>query len=86
MPLSSKEPGMSILSGAAVRGFSFLEKPQLVFGDKTLLQPGMVLVVDGSISMGNIFRAHVGESFIVTEEGYEPLTGFAKDLTDIVIS
>ena len=32
-------------------GFSFLEKPQLVFGDKTILQPGMVLAVDGSVSV-----------------------------------
>ena len=32
-------------------GFSFLEKPQLVFGDKTILQPRMVLAVDGSVSV-----------------------------------
>jgi hypothetical protein len=31
-------------------GFSFLEKPQFVFGDKTFLQPGMVLAVDGFVS------------------------------------
>ena len=31
-------------------GFSFLEKPQLVFCDKTILQPGMVLAVDGFVS------------------------------------
>ena len=31
-------------------GFSFLEKPQFVFGDKTILQPGMVLAVDGFVS------------------------------------
>ena len=30
-------------------GFSFLEKPQLVSGDKTVLQPGMVFAVDGSV-------------------------------------
>ena len=28
-------------------GYSFLERPELVFGDKTLLRPGMVLAVDG---------------------------------------
>ena len=32
-------------------GFSFLENPQLVTGDKTILQPGMVLAVDGSVSV-----------------------------------
>ena len=29
-------------------GFSYVEQPQLVVGDKTVLQPGMVLAVDGS--------------------------------------
>ena len=37
-------------------GFSFLEKPQLMFGDKTILQPGMVLAVDGSVSLKKLPR------------------------------
>ena len=57
-------------------GFSYLEKPQLVFGDKTVLQPGMVLAVDGSVSVKKTFRAQVGDSFIVTKDGYEPLTEY----------
>ncbi len=39
-------------------GFSFLESPQLVTGDTTILQPGMVLAVDGSVSV-KTFRAQV---------------------------
>jgi Xaa-Pro dipeptidase len=66
--------------------FSFLEAPQLVAGDKTVLQPGMVLAVDGSVGVAKTFRAQVGDSFIVTEDGYEPLTWFAKDLADVVIN
>ncbi len=66
-------------------GFSFLEKPQLVFGDKTVLQPGMVLAVDGSVSVAGHFRAQVGDSIIVTETGYEPLTSHPKSLDDVVI-
>ena len=65
-------------------GFSFLEKPQLVSGDKTELKPGMVLAVDGSVSTPN-FRAQVGDSFVVTEQGYEQLTPFSKSLEDIVL-
>jgi len=65
-------------------GFSFLEKPQLVCGDKTVLKPGMVLAVDGSVSPSKTFRSQVGDSFIVTENGYEPLTEFAKDLKDVI--
>lgn len=65
-------------------GFSFLEKPQLVTGDKTLLQPGMVLAVDGSVSVNN-FRAQVGDSFIITEDGYEPITNHPKKLAEVIL-
>ena len=65
-------------------GFSFLEKPQLLTGDKTVLQPGMVLAVDGSVSV-DTFRAQVGDSFIITEDGYEMLTDHPKDIDHIVI-
>ena len=66
-------------------GFSFLEKPQLVFGDKTVIQTGMVLAVDGSVSVAKTFRAQVGDSFIVTERGYEALTEFGKNIDDVVV-
>jgi len=66
-------------------GFSFLETPQLVFGDKTVLEPGMVFAVDGSVSVANTFRAQVGDSFIVTEDGYEQLTSHPKALEDVIL-
>ena len=66
-------------------GYSFLEKPQLVFGDKTQLRPGMVLAVDGSVSVAKTFRAQVGDSFIVTEDGYEPLTAHPKTLEEVIL-
>ena len=66
-------------------GFSFLEKPQLVTGDKTILKPGMVFAVDGSVS-GETFRAQVGDSFIITENGWEAITDHPKSIDDVVIS
>jgi len=66
-------------------GFSFLELPQLVFGDKTELKPGMVLAVDGSVTAAGSFRAQVGDSFIVTERGYEQITHHPKDLEDVIL-
>jgi len=66
-------------------GFSFLEKPQLVYGDKTVLRPGMVLAVDGSVCT-DTFRAQVGDSFIVTEQGYEALTNHPKSIDDVILS
>ena len=65
-------------------GFSFLEKPELVSHDRTVLQPNMVLAVDGSVCTDN-FRAQVGDSVIVTEDGYEALTAFPKDIEEVVI-
>lgn len=65
-------------------GFSFLERPQLVTGDTTVLQPGMVLAVDGSVSVTG-FRAQVGDSFIITEDGYEPITNHPKTVQAVII-
>lgn len=65
-------------------GFSFLETPQLVTGDTTILQPGMVLAVDGSVTLPT-FRAQVGDSFIVTEDGWEALTEHPKSLDAMIL-
>ena len=65
-------------------GFSFLEVPQLVTGDATILRPGMVLAVDGSVSTDS-FRAQVGDSFIVTEDGFEQITDHPKALGDVTL-
>lgn len=66
-------------------GFSFLERPQLVVGDTTVLQPGMVLAVDGSVTLAKSFRAQVGDSVIVTEDGHERITEHPKALAEMVL-
>ncbi len=66
-------------------GFSFLEKPELVYGDKTVLRPGMVLAVDGSVSVEKTFRAQVGDSVIVTNDGYEQLTKHPNALEEVIL-
>lgn len=65
-------------------GFSYLEQPQLVTGDRTLIQPGMVLAVDGSVSAAG-YRAQVGDSFIVTDSGYEAITAHPKAIEDVIL-
>ena len=66
-------------------GFSYLEQPQLVTGDSTVLQPGMVLAVDGSVGTAS-FRAQVGDSFIVTADGYEAITSHPKAIDDVIVN
>ncbi len=65
-------------------GFSFLEEPQLVVGNKTVLKPGMVFAVDGGSSAKD-FRGQVGDSFIITEDGYEQITHHSKAIEDLII-
>jgi Xaa-Pro aminopeptidase len=65
-------------------GFSYLEQPQLVTGDRTLIRPGMVLAVDGSVTAAS-YRAQVGDSFIVTEDGYEAITAHPTAIEDMIV-
>ena len=66
-------------------GSSFLERPQITFGDKTELRSGMILAVDGSVNVPGHFRAQVGDSIVVTERGYEPLTSYANAIQDMIV-
>ncbi len=65
-------------------GFSFLEQPQLVSGDKTVLQANMVFAVDGSVSTPT-FRAQVGDSFILNDLGHEQITRHPTSLEEVII-
>lgn len=65
-------------------GFSFLETPQLVTGDTTVLKPGMVFAVDGSVTV-DTFRAQIGDSFIITQDGYKPVTDHPKTIDQVIL-
>ncbi len=62
-------------------GFSSLEEPQLKYGDKTPLAPGMVFAVDGGVTVPEVFGARVGDTVIVTQDGIEIATEHPRDLT-----
>ena len=64
---------------------AMMEAGRRAIGDTTVLQPGMVLAVDGSVTVAKSFRAQVGDSFIVTDEGYEQLTQHPKALEEVVL-
>jgi Xaa-Pro dipeptidase len=44
----------------------------------------MVLAVDGSVSVAT-FRAQVGDSFIITDDGFEPLTHHPKSVEELIL-
>jgi Xaa-Pro aminopeptidase len=47
-------------------------------------EPGMVFAVDGGASANN-FRSQVGDSFIITKDGYEQITHHSKNIDDLII-
>ena len=71
--------GLCYRTGRAV-GFSLIEKPELKVDDKTILQPGMTFAVDGAVSIPGKAAARVGDSIVVTDNGFDYLTPFPKDL------
>ena len=71
--------GLCYRTGRSV-GFSLIEKPELKVGDRTPLQAGMTFAVDGAVSIPEKAAARVGDSIVVTEDGYEYLTPYPKEL------
>lgn len=65
-------------------GFSVNAPPQLAYGDKTVLEKGMTFAVDGGAD-GRNYRAQVGDSILVTENGYEFLTPFTKEHSELIV-
>lgn len=66
-------------TGRAI-GVSCLEAPELKAGDRTPLREGMTFSVDGGITVPGEFGGRVGDSVVVTREGFEYLTPYPKDL------
>lgn len=66
-------------------GYACLEKPELKTGDKTPLEKGMTLCLDGGITIPGEFGARVGDSFVVTDTGLEILTPYPKDLKSLTV-
>lgn len=65
-------------------GFSYNEDPQLEKGSKAVLQKGMTFAVDGAAD-GEDYRTQVGDSILVTEDGFEYLTPFTKDHHKLIV-
>jgi Xaa-Pro dipeptidase len=66
-------------TGRAI-GCSFLEMPEIKQGDKTPLQAGMTFAIDGGITIEGEFGGRVGDSIVVTDDGFDYFTPYPKDL------
>jgi Xaa-Pro dipeptidase len=64
-------------------GYSFLEAPELKRGERQPLEVGMTFAVDGGITVSGQFGGRVGDSIVVTPDGFEYLTPYPRHLTII---
>ena len=71
------EPGYR--TGRSI-GVAYLEAPELKEGDRTRLVPGMTFAVDGGISVPGRLGGRIGDSVVVTADGYEFLTDYPRRL------
>ncbi len=60
-------------------GLEGVERPEIGAGDKTLLEPGMVVTIEPSIYYAN-FAVHVEDTFLITSDGYEWLTQCPREV------
>lgn len=65
-------------------GFSYNAWPALEKGSEAVLEEGMIFAVDGATDSEN-YRTQVGDSILVTKDGFEYLTPFTKDHNDLIV-
>ncbi len=61
-------------------GLAPREDPELKDGDRTVLQKGMTFVVNTGVGIKGRFGGRVGDSVVVTDDGYELLTDYPREL------
>jgi Xaa-Pro dipeptidase len=74
--------GFGYRTGRAI-GYSFLEEPQLKRGDQTRLQAGMTFAVDGGITIPGKAGYRIGDSIVVTPQGFDYFTEYPRGLAVI---
>lgn len=71
------EPGYR--TGRSI-GMAYLESPELKEGDDTRLEAGMTFAVDGGVTVPATVGGRIGDSIVVTEDGYEFITDYPREI------
>lgn len=61
-------------------GMAYLESPELVEDDHTPLEPGMTFAVDGGVTVPGRGGGRIGDSIVVTDDGFEFITDYPREL------
>lgn len=71
------EPGYR--TGRSI-GMAYLEFPELKEGDDTPLAPGMTFAVDGGVTVPRRVGGRIGDSIVVTADGFDFITEYPREL------
>lgn len=61
-------------------GLSPREDPELKEGDRTVLKEGMTFAINTGVGIPGRFGGRIGDSVVITAEGYERLTDYPREL------
>lgn len=61
-------------------GMAYLEAPELKQGDDTVLRAGMTFAVDGGVTVPGSLGGRIGDSIVVTDDGFEFITDYPREL------
>jgi Xaa-Pro dipeptidase len=67
-------------------GVMFHEPPWVEGGDETILEPGMVCSSEPALYVPGLGGFRLADTVLVTEEGPESMTKYARALDEIVIA
>ena len=66
-------------------GLEVHEAPFFDIGDNRVLKPGMVMSVEPGIYVENLGGFRHSDTIVVTEDGYEVLTIYPRELEELII-
>jgi len=56
------------------------ELPNIVAGDQTILEPGMVFTIEPGVYLPQIGGVRIEDNVVVTEDGVNVLTSYPREL------